>query len=123
MEIFWVYVMYLWVSVIHSIFTGITSFALWGNKLSKWPAWITILLFFCFLGFLEIYWIPFFRYFGLTVYSSNEVLHSHYGFNGKTNIVDLLAPKVMNAIVWLLEALFAYYIGKRTYTKIISSVK
>lgn len=110
--------MYLWVSCLHSLFVGITVFAIGGKTLKKLHPVIPMLIMFVILAFLEIYWIPVFNFMNLEVYCKSDEIQNFFSITDSTNIVDSLKPKFSSVVIWLVETFLAYYFGKRIVNKI-----
>jgi hypothetical protein len=111
--VFTVYLGYFWVSTIHSIFTGATAYAFWGNTLKKWPRWSQLLLLGSFLAFLEIYWMPTARFWQAKMTIGNPEIKQFFGFSGDENAIDLLHFSWFTGVMWVAQAWFSWWIGQK----------
>jgi hypothetical protein len=119
MTVFGVYLGYLWVSVIHTIFAGATLYLFWGRKIISWkPIWpIAILT--LFLAFLEVYWIPCIGAMQLGVFTQDPGIQSHFGIDGNTNIAEILRPGITQVFIWIATGVASNYLGRWGYNRIL----
>ena len=111
MKILFLYIIYLWVLMIHAFFIGISAFAIWPQKLRAMKPLIAIFLLLLPLLFFELYWIPVFKYFGLEVFFSDETILEHFQMNEKDNLIEHVRFVWYHPILLLLAAFLSYRIG------------
>jgi len=117
MKILVLYLVYVWVGLLHTFFVGTCLYA-WGHKwlAGKAKVWAFIIAFLV-LAFFETYWIPVFNYFGLQVSSSDATVQHTFGISATENIVRNLSPRWWNMLFWIVQASLAVWIYQRLLRK------
>ena len=123
MNVTLVFIGYAWICFIHSVFAGVTLYSFFGRNLINKNKFLPFLILTAFLAFLEVYWIPVFSKMDVVINVHNDDVVEYFKIDKNTNIVDVLRPSIMSIFIWFAQGLFANYIGKTTYLKIINSLK
>ncbi len=122
MSVALVYIGYLWVCIIHSVFSGITLYSLFGKKLIHKKKIFPIFFLAIFQGFLETYWIPIISQMGITITSNNQQILNFFDLTENTNIAAILRPSFMSIIIWLIQGMLANYIGRKMFLRNVNSI-
>lgn len=120
MSIVIVYLIYLWITVIHCVFTGATLYFFWGRRFLRRHKLVNSVIFGSCLAFLETYWIPLSGPLRLTVNTTDTLILEHFNIDRHTNIVHILRPHYFHALLWLLQGVFTEWICRKQYIKIIN---
>lgn len=105
MSIVIVYLLYIWVALIHCIFVGAVG------------------VFLICLAFLEVYWIPVAGTLGLIIHTSDQELLDYFDIDPEENIVPLLRPKSMQWVIWVISGWMADSVGRFGYKKMLQNSK
>ena len=115
MELFVLYLSYLFVGFIHSFFIGIGVYTVFGKLISKKSILIQYLVLLSLLIFLEVYWKPIFNYLGINVTIKNKTLINYLQIDPNTNIVSILNVNIYFILSWLVQAFVSLKIGHWSY--------
>ncbi len=119
MHLFVLLLFYLWISLIHASFSGISLFAICGHSLINKRRFIPVFILTAVLGFLETYWIPMALYVGLSIRCDQPEILGFFNINQNENIVRSLFPKAVSLGLWIIQAIIADFIGRSVYLKLI----
>lgn len=121
MSIIIVYLIYLWITVIHCLFTGATLYFFAGKRLVRQSRLLNVIIFGTCLAFLETYWIPLSGPLHLTVSTADVFIQQHFGIDSNTNIINILRPHYFHVFLWLLQGVFTEWISRKQYMRILNS--
>lgn len=120
MSIIIVYLIYLWITVIHCIFTGATLYFFWGARMVRHHRLVNIAIFAVCLAFLETYWMPLSGPMQLTVSTTDTLIQRHFGIDRQTNIIGILRPRYFHVVLWLVQGVFTEWLCRRQYIRIVN---
>lgn len=117
MECALVYLVYIWVVLIHAFFIGICAFTLWGKRLISWSPLKVVACLSLPLIFLEFYWLPIVKYLGISLNTENDALMACFDLSSTDNLIDHVSVKWWHIISILMSAFFAMKIGRWAYLR------
>jgi hypothetical protein len=117
MHVFFVFVAYAWIGILHGLLVGSTIFAWRSQYMHRQNLWKYAILIFCILLFFESYWIVVFQYFEMKVFSTQSSLLTAFGITASTNLAKSLSPSWHTLISCGLQTAFALWIINRLKNK------
>lgn len=123
MSIVIVYLLYIWVALIHCVFVGATIYLFFGHFFIRQRRWVNVVVFLICLAFLEVYWIPIADILGLIIQTDDQELLDYFDIDPGENIVHLLRPKSMQWVIWMISGWIADSVGRFGYRKMLQNSK
>lgn len=116
-----VFAFYLFITMLHCSFVGISVYAIGGKKMLDRKLLVPFIVCTVLLATIETYWIPVVSACNVSMITDNNIINLFFNIQPGANLLELISPGWFSFIMWPLQGLLANFIGKKIISRLALS--